>query len=290
MQMRTNAIPAPAPLAWLPKMSNLARFQLMLLSLKLMVKRLAAGGLGRFWQLTPPFLGRQLVYNRVSHRFLRLGIGGEINSRVLAAIFLNDDYDFGKFDRCADVESFYRKVVAGGRTPLIVDCGANVGMATRYFTETYPLARVVAVEPDADNLAWARANNPGGGVEFLEAGIGSSDTRGEITNPGRENWILQVAVKEAGALEIISMNSVLAREPEASVPFIAKIDIEGFERNLFSEHTEWVDRFPVLVIELHDWMFPRTANARNFLAVISTLDRDFVFHGENVFSFSNHLI
>ncbi len=71
------------------------------------------------------------------------------------------------------------------------------------------------------------------------------------------------------------------------MPFLVKIDIEGFEADLFKENTEWVQKFPVLIVELHDWMLPRSANSQNFLKCVSSLDRDFVFRGENVFSIKN---
>jgi hypothetical protein len=45
----------------------------------------------------------------------------------------------------------------------------------------------------------------------------------------------------------------------------------------------------VLVIELHDWMLPRAANSGPFLREIAVRDRDFVYHGENIFSISNQL-
>ncbi|MFL6694040.1 MAG: FkbM family methyltransferase, partial [Ramlibacter sp.] len=68
-----------------------------------------------------------------------------------------------------------------------------------------------------------------------------------------------------------------------------KIDIEGFEANLFSANCEWIDLFPLLIIELHDWLLPRQGNSRAFLREIAQRDRDFVFRGENVFSISNTL-
>ncbi len=36
---------------------------------------------------------------------------------------------------------------------LIIDCGANVGYSAVYFLTRYPNARVIAVEPDADNFS-----------------------------------------------------------------------------------------------------------------------------------------
>ena len=60
--------------------------------------------------------------------------------------------------------------------------------------------------------------------------------------------------------------------------FITKIDIEGFEDDLFSSNTDWIDDCLLLIIELHDWMMPKTANSNNFLKAISAKKRDFVYH------------
>jgi hypothetical protein len=71
------------------------------------------------------------------------------------------------------------------------------------------------------------------------------------------------------------------------VPFIAKIDIEGGEAELFAAETGWVDQFPLLIVELHDWLLPRAGTSRSFLRCVAGLDRDFVYLGENVFSIAN---
>src|ERR1700690_2528637 len=38
----------------------------------------------------------------------------------------------------------YRGIVASGRTPLIVDCGANIGASVLWFSARYPEAHIVA--------------------------------------------------------------------------------------------------------------------------------------------------
>ena len=54
-----------------------------------------------------------------------------------------------------------------------------------------------------------------------------------------------------------------------------KIDIESFEDDLFARNTEWFDAFPVVVIELHDWLLPGKLTSQNFLKLASQRDRDF---------------
>jgi hypothetical protein len=71
---------------------------------------------------------------------------------------------------------------------------------------------------------------------------------------------------------------------------ILKIDIEGGEQDLFSGDVSWLPLMPIVIVELHDWMLPGQAVARNFLRAISVLDFDFVHVGENVFCFNNELL
>jgi len=54
--------------------------------------------------------------------------------------------------------------------------------------------------------------------------------------------------------------------------------------------TGWLVKFPVIIIELHDWLFPGKANSRNFFRAISDLNFDFVYRGENIFCFNNTLL
>ena len=58
---------------------------------------------------------------------------------------------------------------------------------------------------------------------------------------------------------------------------------------MFAANTEWVDQTPIIIIELHDWLMPGTANSRAFLQCIAGRDRDFVHIGENIFSIANNI-
>lgn len=245
----------------------------------------------RFVLLRPAWLARQTLLDRAHGGRYALAIRDDVDFKVIEQIFVTLDYDFAKLARAGEIEAFRAGLRQQGRRPLIVDAGANIGMATRYFAATYPEARIVAVEPDPGNLALARRNAEGADVEFLLAGVGSTDMRGRLVDPGNGHWGYRVEADPTGMLEIVSIDGIVARaEREGLVPFVAKIDIEGFEDELFARNTGWIDRFPVLIIELHDWMLPRSASTRNFLREIAARDRDFVYHGENVFSLSNTLL
>jgi predicted O-methyltransferase YrrM len=42
--------------------------------------------------------------------------------------------------------------------PLILDCGANVGVSVLYFKRLYPDAEIIAFEPDEDVFAILKQN------------------------------------------------------------------------------------------------------------------------------------
>lgn len=214
--------------------------------------------------------------------------------RTFEQVFLDNDYNIRRFSRWDDICSTYL-AMAGEAIPLILDLGANVGLASLYFAKNWPKAHIISVEPNDDNYQAMRRNIEGfANIQLVKAAVASGDGTATIVNPEAQSWAYQTALAPSGlanGIPALSVPSLIAMAP-ASVryrPFIAKIDIEGFESNLFSENTAWVDQFPVIIIELHDRMMPRQANSANFLRVIGQLNRDFIYHGENVFSISNLL-
>ena len=91
-----------------------------------------------------------------------------------------------------------------------------------------------------------------------------------------------------GDVAIISVSRTVAENIAAGfMPFVAKIDIEGGESELFAPPTDWVDQFPLLIEELHDWLLSGQGMSRSFLKCIAGLNRDFAHIGENIFSIRN---
>ncbi len=247
--------------------------------------------LRRYLQLSPRVCRRQVLYDRKLHRHLEIEVRDRVDLGTVGQVFLNEDYGLEKLARCDELVAFRDAVLASGKRPLILDCGGNIGLASRYFIENHPGARVLCVEPDPGNAQQARRNNPSPAVTVYECAIGSELSRGRIVDPGWGNNAFRIDRSAGGGTEIISINELLQQhDPATHVPFIAKIDIEGFEAELFTQNTEWIERFPLIIVELHDWMLPRSASTRPYLRAISAQDRDFVYWGENTFSISNTLL
>jgi FkbM family methyltransferase len=175
--------------------------------------------------------------------------------------------------------------------PLIVDLGANIGLSPLYFAMTWPEAKVVGLEPDPGNFALFRENVAGvANVEAVQAGAASRPTTLNIVDPSAGKNAFRTAVGEGGKVTVEGRTvGAIVEEYRAKgcLPFAIKIDIEGAEAELFSGDHDWVDEFPLIMIELHDWLFPGEGTSRPFLRAIAEKDRDFVYLDENVFSIRN---
>lgn len=243
----------------------------------------------RFHLDSPPYSRHQIVVDREMSQKIRIQVRDAIDIEVLRQIFQSEDYRLRRLGRSEEILRWPETLKQMGKAPLILDLGANTGLASLYFAREFSTATIVALEPDPDNVAAARRNLKGyAAVTVVEGGIAATDGRGEILNPGSSNWSYRTELSQTGAVAMYSIERLIATYGQSnSAPFIAKIDIEGFESNLFSQNTGWIDLFPIIVIELHDWMLPRSASSGNFLREISRRNRDFVYIGENVFSISN---
>jgi FkbM family methyltransferase len=222
--------------------------------------------------------------------YFRAESGGD--QGVLEQVFRQADYSLASLQQLGVFTSYYRALLARGAQPLIVDCGANIGASAVWFSLSYPQCHLVAVEPERNNRELLAKNCEGLDCTLVAGGISCSDGTMFLDDPGQGDWGFRLSA-DRGSYEVPthSARALVQRFTDrGQVPLIFKSDIEGGEAALFSKDTEWVDSFPLVIVELHDWMLPGQANSRNFLRTIAALDMDFVYRGENVFCFNNRLL
>lgn len=205
---------------------------------------------------------------------------------VCKEIFFRRVYATDHLHRAQEIVDFYRACP----DPIIVDAGANIGASVVWFALTYPKAKILAIEPDVSNYQLLKSNSMSfPAVVPLNAAIAA--TGGTLyldVDPALGACGYHTAeqpTEHSYAVEAMTLEQVMAKS--SGTPFILKIDIEGAESDLFSRHSEELNRFPLVIIELHDWMLPGESNSRNFLKWHVEMQRDFVYSGENVFSISN---
>ncbi len=213
------------------------------------------------------------------------------DSRIIRHIFNRRDYELRHFRHYRALRKHYDRVVAKGRTPLIVDAGANIGASVVWYHLNFGHAHIVALEPEKRNCHVLRRNCTGLDCEIVEGGIASRDGEMFLQDPDKRDWSFRVG-SEGGKypVPVFAANALVKdRIAKGFVPFIFKIDIEGGEAELFSQDTDWASLFPVLAIEIHDWMMPGASISKKFLEVISRLDCDLCLCRENLMVFNYKL-
>ena len=103
-------------------------------------------------------------------------------------IFCNNDYNLRRSVRYLEIESLYLSL-SGSGVPLILDLGANIGLSSLYFCKNWPLAKIVALEPERRNLETLLLNIKGiPSIDAIHAAISSHDGTVRITNPDDDAW------------------------------------------------------------------------------------------------------
>lgn len=243
-------------------------------------------GPGFYWSRVSGLLGRKYhvaTIKEVGPVYVR---PDSSDTGTFIKIFVKKEYDLSHLGQFSRVSQAYQCILGAGKTPIIIDAGANVGAASLWFSRQFPLAAVLAVEPDPANAEVCRLNTRAlPAISVIEAAIGSAPGFVSLTDGGAAGGYA-VQTKRSGDTGPVAIRTVqeLIRNVQSPAQlFIVKIDIEGFETDLFARNTEWVDEAEVIVIEPHDWLFPGEGTSAGFQKVMAERNFEMLISGENLF-------
>ena len=205
------------------------------------------------------------------------------DAETFVDIFRNGAYDFSWLKQYPRVMKAYQRILDEDRAPVIIDAGANIGAASIWFDSVFPNAWIQAVEPEPDNVSVLRlnaANHPN--VRVIEAAIGSQSGRVSLENDTKESWAVQTRRDPSGTVDVLTIQDVIDLVERPKRLFLVKIDIEGFEADLFSGNLGWLDEVEVVLIEPHDWLLPGAGTSRNFQQAFLERDFEMIISGENL--------
>lgn len=237
----------------------------------------------------PTVLGRHFARLK-SDRLAKVhapGIGkvyvraGDSDMAALRQVFTAREYDFTSRNPINErIQARYRSIVEAGGKPIIVDAGANIGAASLTFATQFPHAAIIAVEPDPGNASLLRRNlQRRTNCKVMEAAIGAENGFVALHNDC-PSWAIRTERAQSG-VPVITIDDAFAQSG-GDTPFLVKIDIEGFEKDLFGANTDWVERCYVVVIEPHDWMLPGEFSSRAFQQVMVRYPFELCIRGENL--------
>jgi FkbM family methyltransferase len=151
----------------------------------------------------------------------------------------------------------------------VVDLGANTGFSLRLWQTLYPAARLIAVEPDSENLKMCGYNvRPDAGATCLVQACVAGQARIVSLDRSGGAWkfaMREIEDQEEDSIPAMTLPQILASCDVHEQIDLLKCDIEGAESELFSECADWISRVKNLVVELH-----RPYSSQRFL---SHLDR-----------------
>jgi len=199
---------------------------------------------------------------------------------TIRQVFHGKEYQVPQLEVDRAIGARYDSLLASGCTPMIVDAGANIGAASRWFRQSYPDAHIAAIEPDPANFALLKRNLAAdANVTLFAAAIGATPGKVALLVEG-DSWATQTERSDSGT-PVVTMAAAFSAVPN-SAPFIAKIDIEGFESDLFADNLGWLDDVIAVYIEPHDWRFPGRHTSRSFQRAMAPLDFHLFMVGENL--------
>jgi FkbM family methyltransferase len=137
--------------------------------------------------------------------------------------------------------------------PVIIDCGANMGLSVLYFAKTYPDSKIIAFEPDESVLPYLKQNIKTyelSNVLLYEKAVWSSNTILSFYSDQGMGGRLELNYNNQAPkkVEAIRLKEFLDKE----VDFL-KIDIEGAEMEVLIDCEDKLRNVNNLFVEYHSF-------------------------------------
>jgi FkbM family methyltransferase len=146
---------------------------------------------------------------------------------------------------------------AAAPAPRILDCGANIGIASLFFHRRYPDARITAFEADPALFALLDANLRVNGAPTIErknlalwTANGSLTFRSEGSDSGMIASLPGAVDGRSVVVPSVRLRDVIDAEPSID---LLKLDIEGAEDVVLADCEPALHRVRALVMDLHEF-------------------------------------
>ena len=149
---------------------------------------------------------------------------------------------------------------------VIVDAGANIGLASIWFARKCPNSRIFAIEPEPDNFAMLERNvGTYSSIVPIRAALwnreGTVNIKPDPSCAKYHRWAWMTHEGPGESVRAVTIPSLMSEHGLDHID-ILKVDIEGAEKEVF-ESCDWISRISVLMIETHDSFRPGCSAAVN---------------------------
>lgn len=135
--------------------------------------------------------------------------------------------------------------------PFIIDCGANIGMATLFFKKLRPQAEILAIEPSPSSTALLRRNlreNGIEGVRVIEAALSDLDGKATFSEEYASGTSNRLSSDGQVSVQTVRLSTLFDRPVD-----LLKVDVEGMEVVVLEEleRTGKFDLVARVAVEFH---------------------------------------
>ena len=164
---------------------------------------------------------------------------------------------------------------AGKCDPVILDCGANIGLSILYFKRCYPQARILAFEPEPDYLHLACSNmilHELADVEIRQQALAGRDGQQSLyrfSAPGMEIPVASLYPNPRAQRSLMVQSADILRVVNDLGDIdLVKLDIEGGETDLVQRLVEGqaLRKARHYVVEYHRWV-PQACSQEEFVRI-----------------------
>ena len=146
--------------------------------------------------------------------------------------------------------------VSPSPAPRILDCGANIGLASLFFRRLYPDARITAFEADPALFQILSANLAGNGAQDVETrhaavwtSTGTLTFQCEGSDSGMISTLPGAVAGRATTVPSLRLRDVIDQGPVD----LLKLDIEGAEGAVLADCEPVLGRVKAIVMDLHEF-------------------------------------
>ena len=244
-------------------------------------------------------------------KFKRIRSQSVNKNDILLKVVRNDcKYEFYLRDKTMDLGTYQQifidkeyNFIANLPPETIIDAGANIGLASIYFTNKFPKAKIIAIEPEIENFELLKKNiskypniiplcvalwDRVGQIDLFDTGLGTNAYMvGGATVQSGINGIIKTPKHDFRSLvNTVTIEKILEDYNLDRVD-ILKIDIEGAEKEVFNNSRNWIQKVNAIIIELHERM--KDGCCRAFYNNTIGFTNEWSF-GENVYLARNNSI
>jgi len=172
-------------------------------------------------------------------------------------------------------------------SPVILDIGANIGMATLFWKANYPNSKIIAIEPSRNvfkNLELNIYKNNLTNVHLINKALWHKKCQLEFTTDERISGSL---ITEKNLNQFYQVDTITLMEIDLDHIDFLKIDIEGAENYILDHLNKFLYKVENLFIEYHSFIHEN----QNLSKILEILEKNgFRYYLQGEYNYSSPLL